>query len=232
MACATKTNKHCFNACLSCRKKKKKCSGVGPICDTCMESGIKCVWETGRDRRTAEGRARELHDRIAQLEAQNAYLVALVGVLSPGFSELPDIADFPSQMSLLDGADVHSTLHPGGKLYASFDSFWSSPALGAPCTLRKGNADATHDPGAEDARCPMQPVGESCASSSSFSSDSDNVSTASTSAVPYTPSNEMPDTTYAPHIRTLAAHRNEVLPWHATPPRFTGDTAPEGSCFE
>ena len=45
---------------------------------------LQCVWATDDDRRTVRGRERELYEEIAQLRAQNASLIALVGVLCAG----------------------------------------------------------------------------------------------------------------------------------------------------
>ncbi|EJD38015.1 hypothetical protein AURDEDRAFT_129085 [Auricularia subglabra TFB-10046 SS5] len=276
MARAAKTNKHCSSACLSCRKSYSTLALINNLIaqeekvqrsrarlrhvrgernrGAQSESWVQksqsdppqCVWETGRDRRTAGGREGVLHDKIAQLEAQNAYLVALVKVLSPGFNELPNTADFaatpPSTVPAQSAADAHCTLRPGGESFPLFDAFPSpvgdvadSSTTGAPYSL---STEIPPSAGSRlcvsDARAALQYGGQFYAPSDSLSPPVDNfsdITTASTSAAPYSLSSEMSDTSKAPLFPTLVAHGDEALPWHATPPLFTGNGTPEGPRF-
>lgn len=66
-------------ACQPCRERKRKCSGVQPICRQCEEEGVACVYRECKPRQTDK----ELRCLADQLQISHALLREILPELGP-----------------------------------------------------------------------------------------------------------------------------------------------------
>ncbi|ORX57600.1 hypothetical protein DM01DRAFT_1406138 [Hesseltinella vesiculosa] len=67
-----KKRERATQACLPCRKKKKRCDGLKPECRNCQEAEIPCEYAIGKRRGPRKGYVQLLEDRLAMLESRLA----------------------------------------------------------------------------------------------------------------------------------------------------------------
>ncbi|EPQ30002.1 uncharacterized protein PFL1_02675 [Pseudozyma flocculosa PF-1] len=70
---SARNDKRSSAACIPCRKRKRRCDGVKPICSTCQRSSSRqCAWDANGDRRKPVNKSMQyaFHARIQALEAK------------------------------------------------------------------------------------------------------------------------------------------------------------------
>lgn len=80
---AGKKAKPVRSACLQCKKRKTKCSGQRPICQSCKDCVLDCLWEVPEGLTRMEG----LREKLQSVTNRVDNLEALVGRMRDGTDE-------------------------------------------------------------------------------------------------------------------------------------------------
>lgn len=71
------------SACVQCRRKKTKCSGQRPVCRSCGDGGVECMWQVPEGLTRIDGMKKELQSVLDHINL----LEALVKMMQDGSDE-------------------------------------------------------------------------------------------------------------------------------------------------
>lgn len=118
------------SACAQCQKRKTRCSGRRPLCHSCTDRGLSCVWDTG-DGLT---RTADLKKKLCEATRRSDNLDTLVNAMRYGTDQASSmlLAKMRFGMSLqvlLDGIYLESLAMDTSNLEISEDIAYSQPSL-------------------------------------------------------------------------------------------------------
>ncbi|KAK7217777.1 hypothetical protein V2G26_005780 [Clonostachys chloroleuca] len=120
-------------ACLTCRKKKVKCSGIVP-CEYCQKRGLQCSAPLRQERKVySVTHVEDLENRLAQYEGRNQDMGEW----------LPDAADDPSQSPLTTCHNAQQSQDTGVPAPLPISRPTTGPETSIPLTGRSIETDSS-----------------------------------------------------------------------------------------